>query len=290
MQPPQNPLKVRQSADCKPYSRHLLGFTLIELLVVVAIIAILTVLLIPAIQDATRKSKQAVCLGNVRTMGNAVLAYVADEGNFGVTGGSGTVMYMQYLTNYIVNKTTTSSRGMPRCPNVKGVSTNASYNPGSYSVINYLLQNYPSLKGIPVPSSRCVLVIEDSYQGAGINYAAQITGTLWWLEWIYGSHPQVNGGGYKDLLPIEGLDYQAIYHGPSTNRGLNSFMADGSAILIRPTEGSFNRWPNKTTIKNGVPWSSATGTVETRANAQGYFYDADQFQAMRSGGNSYPYP
>ncbi|MEO6054065.1 MAG: type II secretion system protein, partial [Chthoniobacterales bacterium] len=73
----------RLSGICGPLREKLTisrlrGFTLIEVLVVVAIIATLSVLLLPALQDMTRKSKQAICLGNVRSVGNATLAYVAD--------------------------------------------------------------------------------------------------------------------------------------------------------------------------------------------------------------------
>ncbi len=54
------------------------GFTLIELLVVIAIIAILAAILFPVFAQAREKSRQTVCLSNMRQMGLAVQMYLQD--------------------------------------------------------------------------------------------------------------------------------------------------------------------------------------------------------------------
>ena len=54
------------------------AFTLIELLVVIAIIAILAAMLLPALNKAKQKAKQASCMSNMKQVGVALVMYVGD--------------------------------------------------------------------------------------------------------------------------------------------------------------------------------------------------------------------
>lgn len=51
---------------------------MIEILVVVAIIAVLASMLMPALQKAREKSRQAVCMNNLRQIGIAFIMYLDD--------------------------------------------------------------------------------------------------------------------------------------------------------------------------------------------------------------------
>lgn len=56
------------------------AFTLIELLAVLCILGVLIALMVPALQSAIAKSRQAKCAANLRQLWSSITLYVADNG------------------------------------------------------------------------------------------------------------------------------------------------------------------------------------------------------------------
>jgi len=80
-------------------ARRTLGFTLIELLVALAVIAILAALVLSVFHSVREKSRQTVCLSNLRQLGMAVYAYAQDDNRLlppynskGIETGTGRVI------------------------------------------------------------------------------------------------------------------------------------------------------------------------------------------------------
>jgi len=59
--------------------RTIRGFTLVELLVVIGIIALLISILLPSLSKAQRAAKNAACLANMRSLGQAVAIYQSEN-------------------------------------------------------------------------------------------------------------------------------------------------------------------------------------------------------------------
>lgn len=91
-------------------ARHRGGFTMIEILTVISIIAILAAILMPALQKAREKARQAVCMNNLKQIGLAIHLYIQDYNGWlpPVWNDSETLMvnrsYRGRLDSYLDNK------------------------------------------------------------------------------------------------------------------------------------------------------------------------------------------
>lgn len=116
------------------------AFTIIELLVTISIIAVLIAILTPAIVNASAKASEMKCLANIRSIGQATIAYTSDHtGNFpvglgndlnllnlaGQRGTNGSIGSIEaedrLLYNYLNGQT-----DIAECPLEKGFDNNAS--------------------------------------------------------------------------------------------------------------------------------------------------------------------
>jgi prepilin-type N-terminal cleavage/methylation domain-containing protein/prepilin-type processing-associated H-X9-DG protein len=139
-----------RSAGVAPRGRVAVAvFTLIELLVVIAIIAILASLLLPALQSAQETARTALCRGNVREIGMAIVMYAEDyEGRCPERTGTGqykdqwqaTLNNNGYLNSVPLNPTVWNAgiaRGVLACPSEPSASR-------WYSLENMVAAGYPA--------------------------------------------------------------------------------------------------------------------------------------------------
>ncbi len=223
---------------------------MLELLVVLGILVVLGALIFASLRNISAESKSVRCLANVRTYGQAVLLFIADNNGTLPNRTTGTtpmpaLRYGTWVEPYL---------SMPlndlRCP-LKDKSSNVGF---SYTGNGALTETFWTLQSIPAPLSRVVLASEMYHGGDGFWVVGHFNRTIW-------------GNGNGGVNPEdEGSARKPQYHGEPENRGLNMFFLDGSAKLVRSTQNNWAEPPTFGDATNG-----------------GYFYTITHFDRMMRG-------
>ena len=111
--------------------QHSNAFTLLELLVVIAIMSVLAAMLLPSLQQAREKTKQAVCMSNLRQLGMVSIMYANDWNDWwpnNTVGSPHTYMRLLGIQGYLPGSGACYLKKFAKCPSwTKGVSPTCVY-------------------------------------------------------------------------------------------------------------------------------------------------------------------
>lgn len=108
------------------------AFSLIELLVVIAIISVLVGIMLPGLNKAKEKARQAQCRGNLRQIGLGLMMYAQDYERY------------PYLLTYLVSRSEFYGFDRPLEPYTQGNWTNVLYRCPSYRGRTILREKTPT--------------------------------------------------------------------------------------------------------------------------------------------------
>ncbi len=118
------------------------GFTLTELLAVMVVLGVVTMLALPAFQQARASSQAAICLGNLRSVGNIVLLYAAENNQNLVPTLAGDLPWSAWLdeTGYLRKVSWDGvEKSIMRCPEREKPPAIT----GGSSKLHYAMSTYP---------------------------------------------------------------------------------------------------------------------------------------------------
>ncbi|AKJ63640.1 type II secretion system protein [Kiritimatiella glycovorans] len=154
------------------------GFTLVELLVVIAILAVLMMILVPAIQKGLEQAQMTRCQSHLRTIGVAVMEHVSDHknrlpwlGDFGWDQGSWNVD--RFWRNQLVDGGYLEDYDVLQCPGEKHHHGMGDLGPNRYIIPHSRIP--PTLASIRRP--RETVLCGDTRQFANGRWQGS-----WWMQ------------------------------------------------------------------------------------------------------------
>lgn len=219
------------------------GFTLLELLVVVAIIAILSALIFPALASAKARARSAACKNNLKQVGIALASYVAESHRYppmwGATGGTFATWADKLTADGVLNWTNRSwhcpaylaNDGVIQLrPPPKQVIFHGSYSYNGYGIAG--LHGSPKLGLGVLPRSAALepevaapsemYVVADSRTFRDIPIGGE--GTVWGISGVINMDPY--GAFKEETAPLHG-------------NGYNILFGDGHVVMVKRTDYLF---------------------------------------------------
>lgn len=206
--------------------KHLCSFTLIELLVVITIIAILASILLPSLQSAREKARQAVCSNNLRQIYMAAVFYSEDYNGYLPPNSTAysPIMWENklWLGGYICDPNVYPCR-VYSCPSDTGVRI------GTYKCNLHYMSDLGSARLDSWSDTAYRILFADGWTpkppgGSYQTYDAPLARTNWFLDdesgsvgvrWIHnGAANFCFADGHVERRDINHIDGDNFYHDP----------------------------------------------------------------------------